>query len=46
MMAWKGLLVEDQRVVINEDKEVDEGLLTKGLPQCVMKTRFYLNAVS
>lgn len=38
--------MEEQRVVRNEDKEVDEGLLLKGLPRCVMKSRLYLNAVS
>lgn len=45
-MAWKGLLGEEQRVVRNEDKEVDEGLLIKGLPHCVIKSRLYPNAVS
>lgn len=30
----------------NEDKEVDEGLLIKRFPWCVMKSTFYPNAAS
>lgn len=38
--------MEEQRVVRNEDEEVGKGLLVKGLPRHVRKSRLYPNTGS